>query len=53
MKVWADFSALAKMAALCVLLGFVLGLFVACSALPQSSKPATPAPNAAVPAARS
>lgn len=35
MKVWADLSALARLAALCVLIGFVLGLFVACSATPD------------------
>jgi hypothetical protein len=46
MKVWTDFSSLARMAALCVLIGFVLGLFVACSALPESTAPAAPGKEA-------
>lgn len=31
MKVWADFSSLVRVAMVCVLVGFILGLFVACS----------------------
>lgn len=48
MKVWADFSSLARMAALCVLIGFVLGLFVACSAVRDPATPDTPGESTAL-----
>lgn len=48
MKVWADFSSLARLAALCVLIGFILGLFVACSAVRAPATPDAPGENAAL-----
>ncbi|WP_157751382.1 hypothetical protein [Actinoplanes derwentensis] len=39
MRIWTDFSSIAKIAAMCALLGFVLGLFVACSAMPEQAVP--------------
>ncbi|MEV6350046.1 hypothetical protein [Actinoplanes sp. NPDC051851] len=56
MKIWADLSSVARLAALCVLIGFVLGIFVACSstpdpAVPDVAVPAVPAVPAMAPLA--
>ena len=42
MKIWADFSTVARLAVACLVLGFVLGLFAACSAVDKSAPPGPP-----------